>query len=175
LDADTRGPAPAAADQADTGRPPGDRPAIERAEDGVEKAAPARPREEAQAPRAGSSHGRLRTAALVLVALAAIAGALVRFWSRILLAFETVSTDDAHVAGHVTYVAPRVPGTILRVHVDDNQYVERGRLLVELDPEPYQIGVHRARAAVGVAEAQAKQAVAQGAPSWRVSGPPGTT
>ena len=52
---------------------------------------------------------------------------------------STVSTDDAYVAGHVTYIASRVPGTILKVHVDDNQFVNKGQLLVEIDPEPYQI------------------------------------
>jgi len=48
------------------------------------------------------------------------------------------------VAGHVTYITPRVPGTILKVHVDDNQFVNKGQLIVELDPEPYHISVDRA-------------------------------
>ena len=36
---------------------------------------------------------------------------------------ETVSTDDAYVNGHVTLVAPRVPGQVARVLVDDNTRV----------------------------------------------------
>ncbi len=74
---------------------------------------------------------------------------------------HTVSTDDAYVAGHVTYIAPRIPGTILKVHVDDNQFVNKGQLIIELDPEPYQIGADRAAAAVAVAEAQVQQAKTQ--------------
>src|SRR5271156_4155574 len=35
-------------------------------------------------------------------------------------AFKTESTDDAYVNGHVTFVAPRVPGQVVRVLVDDN-------------------------------------------------------
>lgn len=98
-------------------------------------------------------------AALLLAA--AIGGGL-WLWPRIRLALDTVSTDDAYVAGHATYVASRVPGTVLKVHVDDNQYVTPGQLLVELDPEPYQIAANRAAAAVRAAEAQAAGARAQG-------------
>ena len=49
----------------------------------------------------------------------------------------TVSTDDAYVNGHVTFVAARVPGQVSKVLVDDNNRVKKGDLLVELDKEPY--------------------------------------
>ena len=78
-----------------------------------------------------------------------------------MLFLHTVSTDDAYVAGHVTYIASRVPGTILKIHVDDNQFVTKGQLLVELDPEPYQIGTARAAAAVAIGEAQVQEAETQ--------------
>jgi membrane fusion protein (multidrug efflux system) len=68
-------------------------------------------------------------------------------------ALSTVSTDDAYVNGHVTLVAPRVPGQVLRVLVDDNARVKAGDLLVELDPEPYQVQVNIKRAALAAAEA----------------------
>jgi membrane fusion protein (multidrug efflux system) len=68
-------------------------------------------------------------------------------------ALNTVSTDDAYVNGHVTLVAPRVPGQVLRVRVDDNFRVKAGDLLVELDPEPYQVQVNLKRAALTAAEA----------------------
>ena len=41
-------------------------------------------------------------------------------------AFRTESTDDAYVNGHVTFVAPRVPGQVVRVLVDDNNRVRTG-------------------------------------------------
>jgi membrane fusion protein (multidrug efflux system) len=65
---------------------------------------------------------------------------------------ETVSTDDAYVNGHVTYVAPRVAGQVSRVLVDDNDRVKTGDLLVQLDREPYQVQVDLKRAAVANAE-----------------------
>lgn len=83
-------------------------------------------------------------------------------WIRLML--NTVSTDDAYVNGHVTFVAPRVSGQISRVLVDDNYRVRKGELLAELDKEPYQIVVSQKRAAVDTAEAdlQAAKAEARG-------------
>jgi membrane fusion protein (multidrug efflux system) len=68
-------------------------------------------------------------------------------------ALNTVSTDDAYVNGHVTYVAPRVSGQVKKVLVDDNKHVKKGDVLVQLDKEPYQIQVALKRAAVRLAEA----------------------
>ena len=74
---------------------------------------------------------------------------------------ETISTDDAYVNGHVTYVAPRVAGEVSRVLVDDNDRVSKGDLLVQLDREPYQIQVDLKKAAVVNAEADLEAARAQ--------------
>ena len=51
------------------------------------------------------------------------------------------STDDAQVDAHVTQLAARVGGTLTKVAVDDNQLVEAGTLLVELDPRDYQVAI----------------------------------
>jgi membrane fusion protein (multidrug efflux system) len=64
------------------------------------------------------------------------------------------STDDAQVDAHVTPVAARVGGTILRVPVTDNQPVEAGTVLVEIDAREYQIALDRARAELADAEAE---------------------
>src|SRR5262245_25117197 len=58
---------------------------------------------------------------------------------RIYTALNTVSTDDAYVNGHVTFVAARVAGQVMKVLVDDNYRVKKGALLVQLDKEPYQV------------------------------------
>jgi membrane fusion protein (multidrug efflux system) len=76
-------------------------------------------------------------------------------------ALRTVSTDDAYVNGHVTQVAPRVPGQVTRVLVDDNNRVRKGDLLVQLDREPYQVQVSIAQAAVTTAQAALVAAQAQ--------------
>jgi membrane fusion protein, multidrug efflux system len=66
---------------------------------------------------------------------------------------NTVSTDDAYVNSHVTFVAARVRGQVARVLVDDNYRVHKGDLLVELDKEPFQIAVAIKKAAVDTATA----------------------
>ena len=93
---------------------------------------------------------RLLMAVLATVVLA-IGVAFRVPWIREIL--TTVSTDDAYVNGHVTFVAARVPGQVSRVLVADNNRVHKGDLLVELDKEPYQVIVAVKKAAVGTAKA----------------------
>jgi membrane fusion protein, multidrug efflux system len=76
-------------------------------------------------------------------------------------ALRTVSTDDAYVNGHVTFVAPYVSGQVTRVLVDDNNRVRTGDLLVQLDKEPFQVQLHIAQAAVDAAQADLVAAQAQ--------------
>jgi membrane fusion protein, multidrug efflux system len=96
---------------------------------------------------------RVRIAAAVVV-LAAI-GVAVFIWA----AAGHESTDDAQVDAHVTQIAARVGGTVLRVNVDDNRVVDAGATLVEIDPRDYQVAVDKARAAL--ADAQAAAVAAQ--------------
>jgi membrane fusion protein (multidrug efflux system) len=73
---------------------------------------------------------------------------------------NTVSTDDAFVNGHVTFVAPRVAGQISRVLVDDNNRVRKGDLIAQLDKEPYRVAVSEKQAAVDTATADLQAAKA---------------
>jgi membrane fusion protein (multidrug efflux system) len=68
------------------------------------------------------------------------------------------STDDAQVDAHVTPIAARVGGTVLRVPVADNQQVEAGATLVEIDPRDYEVALERAKAELADAEAAAQAA-----------------
>jgi membrane fusion protein (multidrug efflux system) len=65
------------------------------------------------------------------------------------------TTDDAQVDAHVTMVAARVGGTITKINVEDNQLVEAGTVLVELDPRDYQVTVDKMQAELADAEAGA--------------------
>lgn len=93
-----------------------------------------------------------------------LAGVLIVGVPWIKNAFNTVSTDDAYVNGHVTFVAARVRGQVARVLVDDNNRVHRGDVLVELDKEPYRVAVAVKKAAVDTARAdlQAANAAVRG-------------
>lgn len=98
-----------------------------------------------------TSH-RVRIA--VGVILAAAAGLIV--WVGLRSGRQT--TDDAQVEAHVTPIAARVGGTIVRVPVNDNQHVEAGTVLVELDPRDFQVALEKARAELADAEATASAA-----------------
>jgi membrane fusion protein (multidrug efflux system) len=68
------------------------------------------------------------------------------------------STDDAQIDGHVNSVSARVSGHVLKLNVQDNQYVEKGTVLVEIDPADYEVAVAQARAEYADAQAQAAAA-----------------
>jgi membrane fusion protein (multidrug efflux system) len=87
-----------------------------------------------------------------VVAALVVGGYFLVPWVDTLL--NTVSTDDAYVNGHVTFVAPRVKGQVVCVLVDDNQRVKKGDILVQLDKEPYRIAVDQKRAALDLAQAK---------------------
>ena len=66
-------------------------------------------------------------------------------------------TDDAQIDGHLNSISARVSGHVLKLLVEDNQYVPMGTPLIEIDPKDYQVAVERAKAdyadAVALAEA----------------------
>ncbi len=68
------------------------------------------------------------------------------------------STDDAQVASRLASVAPRVGGTVTKVYVDDNVFVKKGTVLVEIDPSNYNTTLDQARANLALAQAQERQA-----------------
>lgn len=68
------------------------------------------------------------------------------------------STDDAQVDAHVTPIASRVGGTVHAVPIVDNQEVEQGVVLVEIDRRDYEVALDRARAELADAEAAAAAA-----------------
>lgn len=63
-------------------------------------------------------------------------------------------TDDAQIDGNLSAVSSRVVGTVTAIHVEDNQAVKQGDLLVELDASDLDVALAQARASVALAEAQ---------------------
>lgn len=66
------------------------------------------------------------------------------------------STDDAQVDVHLYPVSARISGYVIAVNVDDNQWVEKGKVLVEIDPKDYEVAVAQARANLATSEATAQ-------------------
>jgi membrane fusion protein (multidrug efflux system) len=92
-----------------------------------------------------------RVRILIGVALLVAIGAGVWWW----ISAGRESTDDAQVDAHITPIASRVGGTVLRVPVEANQEVEAGAVLVEIDQRDFEVALERARAQRADAEAAA--------------------
>lgn len=71
---------------------------------------------------------------------------------------DRVSTDDAQVDAHIAPIAPKIPGNIVEILVNDNQQVKAGDILLRIDPRDYQARVDQARAALAAARSQASGA-----------------
>jgi len=67
------------------------------------------------------------------------------------------STDDAQVDGHFDSISSRISGTVVYVNpkAENNQFVEAGTLLVELDPSDYQAELDRTKADLDTRKAEA--------------------
>jgi len=123
------------------------------------KADPAPP-EPRPVPSEAKTLGRKRKLILGALGVFVLAALLVFGVPWIEETFNTVSTDDAYVNSHVTFVAPRVAGQIAHVFVDDNNRVHKGEILAVLDKEPFQVIVAEKQAAVDTAQADLQAAIA---------------
>lgn len=93
--------------------------------------------------KAPVTRGRRRAFLIFFSILLVIAGAGFLYW---LHARQFEETDDAQVDAHLAPVSSRVDGTIIRVYVDDNQMVQVGDPLVDLDPRDAQVALDQALA-----------------------------
>ncbi|HSZ63553.1 MAG TPA: HlyD family secretion protein [Terriglobales bacterium] len=96
---------------------------------------------------------KLRRNVIILVVVAVVVIGGVFLW-RYLSSYE--STDDAQADVHLYPVSARVSGYVVKVNVDDNQWVEKGTVLVEIDPKDYEVAVAQAQANLANAEQTAK-------------------
>ena len=61
------------------------------------------------------------------------------------------STDDAYVGGNVVEITPQIPGTVVGIGADDNDFVEAGQMLVTLDSADADVALAQAEAALAQA------------------------
>jgi len=106
--------------------------------------------EETQEPEKSSRRKFIIVAVLIFLAV----GAVLFYWHSTF----TEDTDDAQVDGNLYQVSSRVTGQVIKVYVDDNQTVQAGQLLAEIDPKDYQVALEQAQANLASAEAAAIQA-----------------
>ena len=107
---------------------------------------------EKEAPK-GLANPKVQGLAILggVVLVAAIVGLFLYFRNR-------ESTDDAQIDGHITPIASKIYGKVANVLVDDNQAVKAGQVLVKIDARDYQAAVDQAKAALDLAEGEARSA-----------------
>jgi membrane fusion protein, multidrug efflux system len=119
------------------------------------KESPAEPTRPADTVYSRPSYGkskRRRNIVILSVVLVVLVGGVL-LW-RYLSSYE--STDDAQADVHLYPVSARISGYVVKVNVDDNQWVQQGTVLVEIDPKDYEVAVAQAQANLVSAEATAQ-------------------
>ena len=97
---------------------------------------------------------RKRFIIMGVVALLVVAG-LLYWWHSTY--YE--STDDAQIDGRLVQVSARVKGQVVKLNVDDNQHVEKGQVLVQIDPRDFQAALDQAEATLTSAQANYEAAL----------------
>ncbi|HDL89610.1 MAG TPA: HlyD family secretion protein [Thermodesulforhabdus norvegica] len=99
--------------------------------------------------KTGGNKKPVRLILLLILVLGGLAGGLWWFTHR-----HLVTTDNAYVMADSAAVSSRVSGQILKVLVDNDDFVQKGQLLVELDPDSYRLRVEEAQARVNSLKAE---------------------
>jgi membrane fusion protein, multidrug efflux system len=91
---------------------------------------------------------------VIAVIILLVIGAGIFYWRSTF----TESTDDAQVDGDLYQVSSRVTGQVIKVYIDDNQQIQAGQPIAEIDPKDYQVALEQAQANLASAQAAAIQA-----------------
>jgi membrane fusion protein, multidrug efflux system len=105
--------------------------------------------QEDEAPEQKSGRKFIVIAVIILLVI----GAGIFYWRSTF----TEDTDDAQVDGDLYQVSSRITGQVIKVYVEDNQKVEVGQLIAEIDPKDYQVAVEQAQANLASSQAAAIQ------------------
>jgi multidrug efflux system membrane fusion protein len=123
---------------------------------------PASPRNSGP-PNPGPAHGAWRKIAGQIISIVVILGAVVLIlwvWGE---TQHHPRTDDATARANVVGIAPRVRGQIIKLNVQDNQVVQSGEVLFEIDPEDFALALQRAKAELAALDQRIEVARAQDA------------
>jgi len=92
------------------------------------------------------NHGRRKIAILLLIII--VISAVVGLYAYVTYKKTHISTDDAFVDGRIHTISSKIPGTIQNVHVHDNEFINKGAILVDLDEKDYTVRVNQAMSAL---------------------------
>ncbi|MCP5433815.1 MAG: multidrug transporter subunit MdtN [Alphaproteobacteria bacterium] len=89
-----------------------------------------------------------------LISIAVILVAFIVSILAVTFAARRPTTDDASIDADVVHIAPSVGGRIVEIAVTENERVEKGQLLFQIDAVPYRLAVDQAKADLSIATAQ---------------------
>jgi len=95
--------------------------------------------------------GSARNRWLIFAVLLLIGGGILLYFLHV---SGQESTDDAQIDGRIHPISARISGTVTKLDINDNQYVQAGNVLLEIDPIDYQVIVDKAKADLAEAEAE---------------------
>ena len=105
-------------------------------------------REDPPAAPSKSGSGKRNAGIVLLIVVAGGIASGFWFWVK---SMTHVTTDNAFVESHIYAISTKVPGTVQRLLVGDNQPVRKGDLLVEIDPADYRARLQNATAQLDIA------------------------
>jgi membrane fusion protein (multidrug efflux system) len=95
--------------------------------------------------------GRSRVFLVIAIVIILLAGGALGAWFYF---SGRESTDDAQVDGHIHPVNAKIGGTVVQINVKENQHVDAGAVLVQIDTRDYEVAAARAQADLADAQAQ---------------------
>lgn len=101
---------------------------------------------EKENPNNSNNRRRKKLAFLLLLAIVIAGIAAVYFYTN--YKKTHITTDDAYVTGRIHFIASKVPGTVKALYVNDNQFVKKGDLLLEIDKRDYEVRRREAQSAL---------------------------
>src|SRR5512135_3281907 len=105
-------------------------------------------------------NGSARKKLIFALLLAALLGG-VAFYIYIGYRSTNIATDDAYVTGDIYSIAPKINGTVKAVYVEDNTPVKKGQLLVDIEPQDYQVQVRQEDSGLQIERAKLTQTEAK--------------
>jgi membrane fusion protein (multidrug efflux system) len=104
----------------------------------------------------GPWYRRINKRTLLIGLVLVVTGGVAPFALNYLQSYQ--STDDAQIDGHIDPLSSRIDGTVVGVYAEDDDRVNKGELLVEIDPRDYEVAVEQAQARLALARAQVASA-----------------
>ncbi|MGH9357266.1 MAG: efflux RND transporter periplasmic adaptor subunit [Terriglobia bacterium] len=110
---------------------------------------------ESERPRGVSATPKRKSKLPIIIAAVIVIVVAILVWRHYA---GWISTDDAQIDGYIYPISSRVKGHVTKVLVENTQEVQKGAVLVQLDPSDYQVAVEHAKAQLANAQATAQGA-----------------